>query len=128
MRLFIVTLLLFPALSFGAVYKCEVGGKLVYQQTPCAESGEQMTILRAPTATPKLQPAKPKEPEPANTEDPAPVPSAADALRATRCIQAKSALGSRSAMRAIGPKNREIRERLNKLDTFDRANVERYCD
>lgn len=48
-----VFLVLFGSVShsYAGVYKCEVNGKLIYQQMPCADAGEAMAIRTAP-ATP----------------------------------------------------------------------------
>lgn len=49
------------SISEAAVYKCKVDGKTVYQQTPCAESGDEMKVnAKTPTVVGNDQSVKEK--------------------------------------------------------------------
>jgi len=38
-----------PLISYAQVFKCDVNGKKIYQQKPCASSGEEMAINAPPS-------------------------------------------------------------------------------
>jgi len=49
MRAAVVAVLLLPAVSGAQVYRCDVGGRVVYQSVPCAGGGKQ--INAAPSSS-----------------------------------------------------------------------------
>lgn len=64
--------------SGETIYKCEAGGRTIYQQTPCARDQRQQAIRLADPAPPAEPPA-PRPPPPAE-ERPAAAPVAARAF------------------------------------------------
>ena len=87
----VVALLAAGAATADTVYKCEAGGRTIYQQTPCAKNQRQQTIrlqdpapaaerpAPAPSPSPAAADAEPLPPPPSN----APPPTLFGCIRAT---------------------------------------------
>ncbi|MGE7138909.1 DUF4124 domain-containing protein [Luteibacter sp. NPDC031894] len=85
-----IALLAWGTAASETVYKCEAGGRTIYQQTPCAKNQRQRTIQLQDAAPAASRPAPASMPSPAQDAAVAPPPSSPPAPPPTLfgCIRA----------------------------------------